>query len=97
MSDDAYAVLKTLVELKDGPRDEHYRATKDAAWDAAREVLTPTAREQRLAQLLANFVAYEDKICSFDHHGYCQEHGWFGEPGECNVRAAREELGLDEA
>lgn len=33
------AALRELVRLKDGPRDDAYRATKDAAWDAARAAL----------------------------------------------------------
>jgi hypothetical protein len=33
------AALEELVRLKDGPRDDAYRATKDAAWDEAREAL----------------------------------------------------------
>lgn len=35
----AVETLRELVRLKDGPRDDAYRAAKDAAWDAAREVL----------------------------------------------------------
>ena len=31
--------LATLVDLKDGPRDEAYRAAKDEAWARARGVL----------------------------------------------------------
>lgn len=31
--------LRELVRLKDGPRDDAYRAAKDAAWDAARVAL----------------------------------------------------------
>lgn len=31
--------LAELVRLKDGPRDEGYRAAKDAAWEQARHVL----------------------------------------------------------
>jgi hypothetical protein len=33
------AALEELVRLKDGPRDDAYRAGKDAAWDAARRAL----------------------------------------------------------
>lgn len=33
--------LRELVRLKDGPRDDAYRAAKDAAWDAARATLPP--------------------------------------------------------
>lgn len=32
----AIDALRRLVELKDGPRDAHYEAEKQAAWDAAR-------------------------------------------------------------
>jgi hypothetical protein len=31
--------LAELVRLKDGPRDDAYRAAKDAAWQAARDAL----------------------------------------------------------
>jgi hypothetical protein len=31
--------LAELVRLKDGPRDDAYRAAKDAAWDAGRAAL----------------------------------------------------------
>jgi hypothetical protein len=41
----AVGALRQLVRLKDGPRDDAYRAAKDAAWDAARDVLR-TARGQ---------------------------------------------------
>ena len=37
--------LTTLVDLKDGPRDEHYRTVKDAAWRTARAVLGRPERE----------------------------------------------------
>lgn len=29
--------LDELLRLKDGPRDDHYRATKEAAWERARK------------------------------------------------------------
>jgi hypothetical protein len=38
-SDPVYDALAELVRLKDGPRDDAYRATKDAAWEAARAAL----------------------------------------------------------
>lgn len=52
------------------------------------------AENERLRELLTGLVESEDEPCSFDHHGYCQEHGWFGEPGECYTRLAREAVGL---
>lgn len=35
----AVEALAGLVRLKDGPRDDAYRAAKDAAWQRARDVL----------------------------------------------------------
>jgi hypothetical protein len=37
--DELRAALAELVRLKDGPRDDAYRASKDAAWQAARDAL----------------------------------------------------------
>lgn len=37
--DGAVGALRVLVALKDGPRDDHYRRAKDAAWENARNVL----------------------------------------------------------
>lgn len=48
----------------------------------------------KFRELLQGFVEGETEPCRFDHHGCCQEHGWFGEPGECGVREAREMLGI---
>lgn len=38
--DALYAVLRELVELKDGPRDDAYERRKPAAWTWARRVLS---------------------------------------------------------
>lgn len=35
----AVGVLRELVALKDGPRDDAYRAAKDVAWDVARSIV----------------------------------------------------------
>lgn len=48
--DDALAVLRDLVALKDGPRGEYYRKAKDSAWERARRVVEerptrPTSEE----------------------------------------------------
>lgn len=37
--DELEAVLRELVDLKDGPRDEDYERRKPAAWERARELL----------------------------------------------------------
>lgn len=49
----------------------------------------------RVRTLLHELVEGEDRPCRFDHHGYCQEHSSFGEPGSCLTADAREALGLD--
>lgn len=49
----------------------------------------------RVRELLMEFVEGDRNSCQFDHHGYCQEHGWFGEPGECGLRDGREAVGFD--
>lgn len=36
---EAAAVLAELVRLKDGPRDDAYRAARDGAWERAQKVL----------------------------------------------------------
>ena len=41
------AVLGELVALKDGPRDEHYRASKDDAWDRARALVAESSGQVR--------------------------------------------------
>jgi hypothetical protein len=57
--------------------------------------MVPTVAGE-LAATLYEFVEGEGDPCRFDHHGYCQEHGYFGEPGDCHVRRGRELLGLDD-
>jgi hypothetical protein len=49
---------------------------------------------RRVREILRTLVEGEDSQCRYDHHGYCQEHGYFGEPGECGTRDAREAVGL---
>lgn len=39
----AVSVLRDLVNLKDGPRDGHYRAAKDEAWARARAIISGNA------------------------------------------------------
>lgn len=50
-----------------------------------------------LEDVLKGYVEQENEPCWFDHHGNCQEHGWFiDEPGEvCGVVRGRKLLGLD--
>lgn len=52
---------------------------------------------EALRRLLTGLVEAEDDPCWFDHHGCCQAHGWFGDPGECYTREARELLGLNKS
>ncbi len=55
------------------------------------ELDTLRARHTRLDEILSELVAGDDE-CSYDHHGYCQQHNWFGEYCECGIREARELL-----
>lgn len=42
---------------------------------------TPAAVDQRIRELLAQHL--EDGPCRFDHHGACQDHGWYPDyPGQ---------------
>lgn len=51
-------------------------------------VLTLEARENELLQIIDDFANADE--CVFDHHGYCQTHGWMTTTRECpNIRAAR--------
>ena len=35
-------------------------------------------------------ISHPDELCEFDHHGYCQTHGWFYNDIECpNSRALK--------
>jgi hypothetical protein len=49
-------------------------------------VLALIARVREAEELLDTFA--DSEACSFDHHGHCQAHGWFGE-GPCNMARAR--------
>ena len=42
----------------------------------------------RAIELLHAFADHEDQPCSFDHHGYCQEHDDFSGDG-CKIAKAR--------
>lgn len=59
-----------------------------------REVeLIPHSDLAEMIQVLQDCVGHETAPCSFDHHGYCQEHGYLQE-GECHVARGRRLLGL---
>lgn len=60
-------------------------------------------KNQQLAKVLKKLLDYRRKLleaciellqaherkCSFDHHGNCQEHGYFSDiPGDCGVKEA---------
>lgn len=76
--------------------------TRDKAVDCGcgRHSCPVCLRRERdeFAALLMGFVGHEDRPCSLDHHGNCQEHSWtIDEPGEvCGVLRARRLLGLED-
>lgn len=55
------------------------------------QAIAPTILPETYAEalgILLELVEHEDQLCSFDHHGHCQEHRWFGED-VCVTRRAR--------
>lgn len=55
--------------------------------------LVPRSDLTELIEVLQECVGHETEPCSFDHHGYCQEHVYLQE-GECHVARGRRLLGL---
>jgi len=55
---------------------EDYRGVDE--YDSVPRLL---AEIDRLRTLVLDL--YEDSLCTFDHHGYCQEHGWFETEPAC--------------
>ena len=45
---------------------------------------------ERGAAIIADL--YDEDDCSFDHHGYCQAHGWFAIDPKCPHQRAKEYL-----
>lgn len=85
--DATFNVPFTFDPLRDPewtPDREDYRHMRDGL----------AAHAKAAQALLDTFI--DDEPCSFDHHGYCQTHGWFHE-GECNMARARRLLGLEPA
>lgn len=76
------AALRLAVSLTDAP----------ALLAAAKESSEKDAEIERLRGMLDEL--YDTNPCSFDHHGYCQEHGWLQE-GTCIMARVKEELGLE--
>ena len=66
-----------------------HNALNDARWTKeAFEFLSALRAAQpltRAIELLHAFADHEDQPCSFDHHGYCQEHDDFSGDG-CKIR-----------
>jgi hypothetical protein len=83
----AHHAFDRVLRIKEGPLPEwrsDTRMVREADYDALAEQL------REAVDLLATFV--DDEPCRFDHHGYCQTHGWLDE-GECNVARARRLIG----
>ena len=64
------------------------------AYDAIDTILTALDQyEARVRELLGLVDALrDDDECWYDHHGYCQAHGWFETDPPCPDRRARELL-----
>jgi hypothetical protein len=64
-----------------------------AVGEAIRRHELPALREA--AEILEDLLERSD--CRLDHHGYCQEHGWFADAPRCPHARAREFLGHTDA
>lgn len=70
---------------------EEYVAKHQPALAAAQE----ESRVRQLEDALEAMVGYENGPCSFDHHGYCQDHPGNHEPGKCALAHGRKLLGIE--
>jgi hypothetical protein len=81
-----------------GKAKQHEKRLENATYTAAEvKVLTETASKvalelgrREVMDLLADFVDTDD--CWFDHHGYCQAHGWFRTDPTCPHARAKDLL-----
>lgn len=82
--------LNARIESLEVERDEYMglaRRRRDAFVEAATE-------RDELRAIVRDLSEHEDQPCQFDHHGYCQEHGWLETDPPCPIPRARAALGL---
>lgn len=112
MSESGVRIIDRVTGTEYEPTGEYRRPTADEDWldPQAGHVYSGEAKlraailrrlpERQLADavhLIRDFADGEVIACSLDHHGSCQEHGWFGE-SECPVpRAERWLASVDAA
>lgn len=82
----ARAVLATVGPLI----AEDTRERMVAAAAAAIEREQPADAQDRTIRLLQDFIDPDE--CWYDHHGYCQAHGWFDTEPACPHARARKLL-----
>jgi hypothetical protein len=85
----------TNAELAEMKRRADIADSTDYVCDEATlaDLRRALAEIKRLRTLV--FDLYEDSLCTFDHHGYCQEHGWFETEPACPHSRIRA-FGLDQ-
>jgi hypothetical protein len=69
--------LRIIEAIKPGEGEKVVRKIEQIAKD-----------REEMYEILFDFAESEPEPCRFDHHGYCQEHGWLA-PGECRVARAK--------
>lgn len=83
------AVADAVLAVRDAEL-EQLRAERD---DARATIARVTAVRDQLADLARDFL--DPDPCEYDHHGYCQAHGYLGgEPHTCPHKRARALLGV---
>lgn len=81
-----------MVEAVDQALDEAAGTGMGEARAAARAMLTLAKRDaRRIVDLLRDLT--DPDPCTFDHHGYCQAHGWMATEPRCPHARAKEMLG----
>ena len=72
-----------------------YAELARAALEAAAPILRDASRTE-LRDLLSDLAEFGEDPCEFDHHGYCQTHGWTAAEPRCPFARVKEFL-ADEA
>lgn len=69
---------------------QNHKVQEEAFEDLAIEVWRLRKRQTTAVHIIEQLVDEDD--CSFDHHGYCQEHSWFDTEEKCPDARAKEFL-----
>lgn len=100
---EVYVITETFSVCKDCDKDTDILDVPDEACGHDREThgkavslqFVPKRDYDAALKIIRDLVEHEDTGCSYDHHGYCQEHGYFETDPPCSIARGRALLGLD--